>query len=198
MNSIVAAGTVWGIEESHEQYGEKFYKFLLSVSRKSGEIDVIPCVAPELIAKEIAEGGKIEISGNVRTRNIHTEENKSKLEVYVFVGSMSEYLHDKNHVEIDGVLCKKPIYRETPKGRQVADILIASNRITRRSDYIPSIAWGRNALRVKDWNVSDKISATARFQSREYRKMIDGTEHIRIAYELSISSIEVLDKESEE
>lgn len=196
MNNIIAAGTVWGIEKSHEQYGEKFFKFLLSVSRTSGEIDVIPCVAPELIINEIAEGGKIEISGNVRTRNVLTD-GKSKLDIYVFVSEISEYKKDKNMVEIDGCICKKPLYRKTPKGRQVADVLIASSRITRRSDYIPSIAWGRNALRVKEWDVSDKIHAKARFQSREYKKTIDEKQHIKIAYELSISSIEKI-KESEE
>lgn len=183
---------------SHECKGEKFYKLFLGVGRKSEVIDTLPCMVPEVFLKDLEVGECIGINGEIRTRNNHIEGN-SKVEIYVFVLGVDDYEgHDSNSVELEGYVCKEPIYRETPLGRGISDLLIASNRPYGKSDYIPCIAWGRNALYASDIPVGEKVMLSGRLQSREYVKMLDDdTKETRVAYELSASSLEIL-KEREE
>lgn len=196
MNKIVLAGMV--TEEpifSHEVHGEKFYRFYLSSSRQSGNCDVLMCTVPEIIKNGINEGNMVKVLGEIRTRNVH-EDDKSHLEVTVFVKEVLLYEKDENNVELDGFICKEPTYRETPLGRQVSDLIIASNRVRNyKSDYIPCIAWGRNAIRASEFNVGTRVKVSGRLQSREYNKKIDDEKYEeRTAYELSASMIDVVEE----
>ena len=199
MNKIVLAGLV--TEEptfSHEVHGEKFYRFYLSSSRKSGYCDVLMCTVPEIIKNGINEGNMVKVLGEIRTRNVH-EDDKSHLEVTVFVKEVLLYEKDENNVELDGFICKEPVYRETPFGRQITDLIVASNRERNyKSDYIPCIAWGRNAIRTSEFNVGTRVKVSGRLQSREYNKRLgDETYEVRTAYELSAAMVDAVE-ESEE
>ena len=199
MNKIVLAGLV--TEEptfSHEVHGEKFYRFYLSSSRQSGYCDVLMCTVPEIIKNGISEGNKVKVLGEIRTRNVH-EDDKSHLEVTVFVKEVLLYEKDENNVELDGFICKEPVYRETPFGRQITDLIVASNRERNyKSDYIPCIAWGRNAIRTSEFNVGTRVKVSGRLQSREYNKRLgDETYEVRTAYELSAAMVDAVE-ESEE
>ena len=196
MNKIVLAGLV--TEEpifSHDVHGEKFYRFCLSSSRQSGYCDVLMCTVPEIIKNGINEGNMVKVLGEIRTRNVH-EDDKSHLEVTVFVKEVLLYEKDENNVELDGFICKEPVYRETPFGRQITDLIVASNRERNyKSDYIPCIAWGRNAIRTSEFNVGTRVKVSGRLQSREYNKKIDDeTYEVRTAYELSASMIDVVEE----
>ena len=199
MNKIVLAGLV--TEEpifSHEVHGEKFYRFRLLSSRQSGNCDVLMCTIPEIIKNGISEGNKVKVLGEIRTRNVH-ENDKNHLEITVFVKEVLLYEEDENNVELDGFICKEPVYRETPFGRQITDLIVASNRERNyKSDYIPCIAWGRNAIRTSEFDVGTRVKVSGRLQSREYNKRLgDETYEVRTAYELSASMVDVVE-ESEE
>lgn len=196
MNKIVLAGLV--TEEpifSHEVHGEKFYRFSLSSSRMSGTNDILPCTVSEILKKDIEEGTEIKVLGEIRTRNVH-ENDKNHLEITVFVKEVLSYEKDENNVELDGFICKEPTYRETPLGRQVSDLIIASNRERNfKSDYIPCIAWGRNAIRTSELNVGTRVKVFGRLQSRGYTKRLDDeTGEVRVAYELSANRVDVVEK----
>ena len=196
MNKIVLAGLV--TEEptfSHEVHGEKFYRFYLSSSRQSGYCDVLMCTVPEIIKNGISEGNKVKVLGEIRTRNVH-EDDKSHLEVTVFVKEVLLYEKDENNVELDGFICKEPVYRETPFGRQITDLIVASNRERNyKSDYIPCIAWGRNAIRTSEFNVGTRVKISGRLQSREYNKRLgDETYEVRTAYELSAAMVDAVEE----
>lgn len=187
MNKITLAGIVTESPKlSHEVYGEKLYRFYLSSSRQSGTVDVLPCVISEVFIKDIVEGSKIKVIGEIRTRNV-----QSHLEIIVFVKEMHDYSgDDENEVYMQGYICKESISRETPLGRQIRDFIIASNRTYGKSDYIPCIAWGRNAINERLFEVGNGIEVTGRLQSREYiKKYQDGNEETKIAYEVSTSRI---------
>lgn len=198
MNNITLAGIV--VEEPtflYEIYGEKFYHFYLSSSRKSGTKDVLPCVVSEILKKDIEAGTEVKVCGNIRTRNVH-KDDKSHLEITVFVKEVFQYEEDENNVELDGFICKEPTYRETPLGRQITDLLIASNRSYGKSDYIPTIAWGRMAIKSSEFEVGERVKVFGRLQCREYVKRLDdGTEETRVAYELSASIVKVIDGEED-
>ena len=197
MNKIKLSGTIIGEPTySHKARREKMYEVYVGVKRKTDTVDILFCIVPEVLLNGINDGDKVSFIGEIRTRNV-TDGNKKRLQVYVFVKETDEYIgHDDQTVEIEGYICKEPLYRETPLGREITDVLIASNREHNfQSDYIPCIAWGRNARRASCMNVSCAISATGRLQSRQYVKRLeDGTEEIRTAYELSLNTMEVADE----
>lgn len=201
MTRITLAGVVENAPEfSHQAFGEKFYSFNMITSRESGTVDIVPCIISEVDAKEIDAGDEIKVIGEIRTRNLHREDGKTYLEVRVFVHEVLPYEHnDENLVEIQGYTCKAVTYRDTPLGRKIADIIIASNReMFNKSDYIPCIAWGRNAIRTACMEVGTNVSVVGRFQSREYIKRFpDGTEETRTAYEVSIGKIYVVEETEE-
>ena len=196
MNKIVLAGLV--TEEpifSHEVHGENFYRFRLLSSRQSGNCDILVCIVPEIIKNGISEGNKVKVFGEIRTRNVH-EDDKNHLEITVFVKEVLSYEKDENNVELDGFICKEPVYRETPFGRQITDLIVASNRERNyKSDYIPCIAWGRNAIRTSEFNVGTRVNVSGRLQSREYNKRLgDETYEARTAYELSAAMVDVVEE----
>lgn len=191
-NEIKLAGTiVTEAKFSHKSYGRKFYEFYISVERLSKKFDVLPCFIQENLLNEIHLNEKIVLYGEIRTWNEH-KENKNHLVIHVYVQSVSEYKgDDENFVELQGFICKMPIYRKTPRGRYLTELLMASNRVTSwKSDYIPCIVWNENALKTSYMEIGDKITITGRLQSREYKKKLSQAEfELHEAYELSVSQI---------
>ena len=178
---------------SHEVYGEGFYEFMLSVLRLSDAADILPVTISERLMHEahIEVGSKISVAGQFRSYN-KLADNHSRLMLTVFARSVCDYDEELNPnvIELEGYICKNPMYRTTPFKREICDILLAVNRAYNKSDYIPCIAWGRNARYVNTLQVGDKIYLTGRIQSREYCKQLpDGTEQTRVAYEVSISRL---------
>ena len=187
---------------SHEIYGESFYVFNLEVPRLSGNEDIIPITISErLIANfDLTIGRKVVIEGQFRSYNSY-ENEKNRLVLTVFAKDIIDYKEEQeenvsNEVVLNGYVCKKPIYRKTPFGREISDILLAVNRAYNKSDYIPCIAWGRNARFCENMEVGTEVKIVGRVQSRTYEKKFeDGRTEQRVAYEVSIGSLEVINKE---
>jgi len=178
---------------SHEIYGEGFYELQLSVPRLSDHRDIIPITISErlLTDKQIVIGNKIAVKGQFRSYN-KIFENKSRLMLTVFVRELVEpdEQANPNMVELSGYVCKPPIFRVTPFNREICDLLLAVNRAYNKSDYLPCIAWGRNARYLKMIEVGEKLIIMGRIQSREYQKKLDdGNEVTRTAYEISVNKI---------
>lgn len=193
-NKVYLSGTIESEPVfSHELYGEGFYEFTLRVPRLSEQSDVIPITISERLLgeKNLVKGTKISFYGQFRSFNKLVGE-KSKLMLTVFVRDFLDEDEEANPnvTELTGYVCKQPMYRTTPFNREICDLLIAVNRAYDKSDYIPCIAWGRNARFVKEMAVGQKISLSGRIQSREYtKKLPDGSSEIRVAYELSVNKI---------
>ena len=187
---------------SHEIYGESFYLFNLEVPRLSGNEDIIPITISErLIANfDLTIGRKVVIEGQFRSYNSY-ENEKNRLVLTVFAKDIIDYKEEQeenvsNEVVLNGYVCKKPIYRKTPFGREISDILLAVNRAYNKSDYIPCIAWGRNARFCENMEVGTEVKVVGRVQSRTYEKKFeDGRIEQRVAYEVSIGSLEVINKD---
>ena len=197
MGEIVSA-----FQFSHEVFGEGFYMVELGVSRLSNYSDYIPLMVSERLidTEQDYTGQFIRISGQFRSYNRH-EEKKNRLVLSVFVREL-EFLDEidenekTNQIFLDGYICKEPIYRKTPLGREIADVLLAVNRSYGKSDYIPCICWGRNARFASGFTVGCHIQIVGRVQSREYVKRIseEEVEH-RVAYEVSVSKVDLLEDE---
>lgn len=184
---------------SHETFGEGFYEVKLSVSRLSEQTDILPITVSEKLLKHFILGKEIAIKGQFRSFNKLNGE-KSKLILSVFVREVIEKDESMNPniIEITGFLCKEPIYRTTPFNREICDILVAVNRAYNKSDYLPCIAWGRNARYIKDAKIGSKVSIVGRIQSRDYQKKLDNGEIInKTAYEISITRINAEPQEKE-
>ena len=187
---------------SHEVYGEGFYVVDVAVNRLSNFMDYIPLMISERLidVNEDYIGQTIYVMGQFRSFNRH-EEKKNRLVLSVFVREL-ELLDEidedmkTNQIFLDGYICKDPIYRKTPLGREIADVLLAVNRSYGKSDYIPCICWGRNARFASGFTVGSHIQIVGRVQSREYVKRIDeeNVEH-RVAYEVSVSKVDLLEND---
>ncbi|MCM1256545.1 MAG: single-stranded DNA-binding protein [Roseburia sp.] len=197
-NQVSIVGTIVSdFHYSHEVYGEGFYMVDVSVNRLSNFVDIIPVMVSERIVDvtENYDGKLIYVQGQFRSYNRH-EEKKNRLVLSVFAREL-EFIEEEsdelksNQIYLDGYICKEPIYRKTPLGREIADLLIAVNRSYGKSDYIPCICWGRNARFASGFEVGSHVEIWGRIQSREYVKKIDENEtEKRIAYEVSVSKIE--------
>lgn len=182
---------------SHEVFGEGFYLVSLAVSRLSAQVDVIPLMVSErlLDVKQDYRGQTVEAIGQFRSYNCH-EGVKNRLVLSVFVRELNflEEFADctkTNQIYLDGYICKEAIYRKTPLGREIADLLLAVNRPYGKSDYIPCIAWGRNARYASGFAVGSRVRVWGRVQSREYTKKLSETQcEKRVAYEVSVSKLE--------
>lgn len=198
LNLVTLSGEICSEKEfSHEIYGEKFYVLKLSVNRLSDKTDEILLTISERLVNldELVIGIKVSITGQFRSYNKH-EEDKNHLILSVFVRELiinEENEEDKNSIILNGYICKNPIYRKTPLGREIADLLIAVNRPYGKSDYIPCICWGRNAKYASTLEVGQGITINGRVQSRTYMKKIGEDVEERTAYEVSISKIELFD-----
>lgn len=204
-NYIMLVGKITSEKKfSHEIYGESFFNFDLEIPRLSGISDIIPITISErLIANfDLSLGKQVVIEGQFRSYNTY-EDSKSRLILTVFVKEIREKGEDEeikvpNEVQLVGHICRKPIYRKTPFGREIADILVAVNRAYNKSDYIPCITWGRNARFCENMQIGTELRLVGRVQSRPYeKKHEDGTVEQRTAYEVSISSLEFVNKEDE-
>ncbi|MEY8333908.1 single-stranded DNA-binding protein [Lachnospiraceae bacterium 47-T17] len=200
-NQVVIAGEiVSGFTFSHEVYGEGFYMVEIAVSRLSNYADYIPVMVSERLidVTQNYEGQYICVVGQFRSYNRH-EEKKNRLVLSVFAREI-EFTEEpgedvkSNQIFLDGYICKEPIYRKTPLGREIADLLIAVNRSYGKSDYIPSICWGRNARYASGFEVGSHVQIWGRIQSREYVKKLNEFEmEKRIAYEVSVSKIDYIE-----
>ena len=183
---------------SHEMYGEKFYTVNVRVNRSSDTCDIIPIMISERIIDISSDcnGKYLCISGQFRSFNKH-EEDKNRLELHVFAQDI-EFLEDcaiynENYIELEGFVCKDTVYRQTPLGREIADIILAVNRPYGKCDYIPCICWGRNARFANDFEVGTNVRIEGRIQSRNYiKKFKDGNTEERTAYEVSISNMGIV------
>lgn len=197
-NRVSVIGTiVSGFTFSHAVFGEGFYLVDLSVNRLSEQADVIPLMISERLIDVTADyvGRTLEAIGQFRSYNRH-EGSKNRLVLSVFVREinfMEEFTDytKTNQIFLDGYICKEPIYRKTPLGREIADLLVAVNRPYGKSDYIPCIAWGRNARYASGFAVGTRLLIWGRVQSREYTKKLSDVEcEKRVAYEVSVSKLE--------
>lgn len=200
-NQVVIAGEiVSGFTFSHEVYGEGFYMVEVAVNRLSNYADYIPVMVSERLIDVTGnyEGQYICVVGQFRSYNRH-EEKKNRLVLSVFAREI-EFTEEpgedvkSNQIFLDGYICKEPIYRKTPLGREIADLLIAVNRSYGKSDYIPSICWGRNARYASGFEVGSHVQIWGRIQSREYvKKLNEFDTEKRIAYEVSVSKIDYIE-----
>ena len=214
-NYLTLVGKITGEKKfSHEIYGEKFYVFNLEIARLSGNADIIPITVSERIITDemLMQGKQLLVKGQFRSYNSYDNE-KNRLILTVFAKDVVEVEENNeeeenemakkdtvtNEVVLVGYICKKPIYRQTPFGREIADVLLAVNRAYNKSDYIPTIAWGRNARFCQNLEVGTKVKLVGRVQSRMYeKKHEDGTVENRVAYEVSIGSLEIVDEDDTE
>ncbi len=203
-NQVTIMGEVAGkFTFSHEVFGEGFYMVDVLVRRLSNSEDCIPLMISERLIDVTQDytGEYIVASGQFRSYNRH-EEQKNRLILSVFVREV-EFTEEEpdgsktNTILLDGYICKQPIYRKTPLGREIADLLLAVNRPYGKSDYIPCICWGRNARYASAFEVGEHVQVLGRIQSREYVKKISETEtERRVAYEVSVSKLECMDGET--
>jgi primosomal replication protein N len=197
-NWVAVAGSVDSIIEfSHEMYGEGFYSFYLSVPRLSDYVDRLPIIVSERLITEIDLniGAEVSITGQFRSYNKLVDgSNRLLLTVFVReITNLTEEIKNPNQIYLNGFVCKAPIYRTTPFKREIADLLIAVNRAYNKSDYIPTIAWGRNARFCQTLEVGDNIKVWGRIQSREYQKRYPNGEVVdKVAYEVSVSKLEIV------
>lgn len=196
-NYVRITGYVDKFIYNHTAYDERFYSSFVHSQRRSGTVDDIPVIASEyLVKKDDLDGKYVEIDGEFRSMNMEVE-GKSKLILQLFVKNIrivktKESADDENEIVLDGFLVKNPIYRTTPNGRQIADMMIAVNRPLGRSDYIPCICWGKSAKWAENLEVGTEIFVQGRIQSREYVKRLSEDEsEIRTAYEVSIGKMGV-------
>lgn len=199
-NEVKVSGIVKGnFEFSHEVCGEKFYRGHVQSNRASGFVDEVPILISERIVdvNDSWNGRRVRVSGQFRSYNQHIDD-KAKVILNVFVEEIEEIegmAVDENEIELIGFVCKAPTYRKTPLGREISDLLIAVNRPYGRSDYIPCVAWGRNARYTHSFELGKKIHISGRVQSREYTKKLNENEsEIRTAYEVSIGMLEVIEE----
>ncbi|MBV1819433.1 single-stranded DNA-binding protein [Bacteroidales bacterium MSK.15.36] len=203
-NRIYLEGVISSkLEFSHEMYGEGFYTFFLEVSRLSEAKDVLYVTVSErlIMDMDLKIGSEVVIEGQLRSYNKFIN-GSNRLILTVFARNIyfcTEKSKNPNQIFLNGFICKEPVYRTTPFGREISDVLLAVNRAYNKSDYIPTIAWGRNSRFCKGLKVGDNIRVWGRLQSREYQKRISEDEFVKkVAYEVSISKMERVDKEVKE
>lgn len=191
VNQITLCGTLASPPVlSHENHGKRFFTFSLEVERLSGNRDTLPILAVESVLEQCDPfgGGKILVSGQVRSFNRRTEQGR-RLLISVYAEQISTCDGEpENEVILQGALCKPPVFRRTPLGREICDMMLAVNRPYSRTDYLPCIAWGRTAEEISLLPVGTTVALTGRLQSRVYVKQLETGKEERIAYEISVLS----------
>ena len=179
---------------SHDNHGKRFFRFELEVPRLSGAVDILPVIAEEELLNgiDLSGGDMLTVTGQIRSHNRRTE-NARHLLIFVFAsGIIAEEGAPINDCVLEGPLCKEPVYRRTPLGREICDVMLAVPRAFRRADYLPCILWGRTAQEVSDRHTRDRIRICGRLQSRTYTKLTDEGPQERTAYEISALNAEIL------
>ncbi len=198
VNQITICGQLVDLPEfSHENHGKRFYRFVLEVPRLSGNSDFLPVVAEERIIDSIdlSGGGMLTVTGQIRSHNTRSNTGRHLL-IFIFAASIvAEDATPCNDVIIEGPLCKEPIYRRTPLGREICDAMLAVKRSFRRADYLPCIFWGRTAEEISLCHTGDCVRIIGRLQSRTYIKRTEDGQIERTAYEISALSAQILEQE---
>ena len=187
-NRVILRGSLAGLPAfSHENHARRFYRFFLEVERLSGTADVLPVIAAEdvLNTMDLSGGGRIEVRGQLRSFNSRAPSGR-KLILSVYAAELETSDEGpENLVELTGALCKPPVYRRTPLGREICDVMLAVSRPYHRTDYLPCILWGRTAQAAAQLPPGAQLALTGRLQSREYVKLLPGGSETRVAYEVS-------------
>ena len=195
VNQILLRGTLSELPcFSHENHGKRFYTFPLEVERLSGNVDILPVLMSEqvLCQMDLSGGDMLEVFGQIRTFNSHSEDGR-KLIISVYAQTLAACEGICiNEVELTGTICKAPVCRMTPLGRQICDVMLAVNRPYHRADYIPCILWGQTARLAGQCDVGTVLHLTGRLQSRQYIKVLDGENVTRTAYEVSAMTAEII------
>lgn len=180
---------------SHENHSTRFYRFPLQVPRLSGQVDTLPILLPESMLPQVTEGGNLRVQGQLRSFNNRSGVG-SRLVLTVYARSISPGLEEPcNQITLSGTLCKPPVFRRTPLGRSICDLMLAAPRRYGRADYLPVIAWGQLAVRAGRLQVGDPLSLEGRVQSRTYHKVTDLGTEARVAYEVSMMHLLELEPE---
>jgi len=194
-NSVRLRGSLAELPRfSHENHARRFYWFPLEVERLSGTLDILPIIVPEsvLCAMDLSGGTMLEVTGQIRTFNNRADTGR-RLVVSVYAETLTACEGEPiNEVCLTGTICKVPVYRQTPLGREICDVMLAVNRPYHRADYIPCIFWGRVADQISLCNVGAVVALTGRFQSRDYLKSLGESSERRTAYEISVMQAEIL------
>ncbi len=187
-NQVTLRGSLLELPQfSHENHGKKFYRFVLEVARLSGTVDVLPVITPEDVLNQMdpSGGSLLTVRGQIRSFNNH-QPTGQRLLIFVFAEEIVSCEDAPcNEVTLCGTICKPPVYRTTPLGREICDVMLAVPRTYRRADYLPCILWGRTAQEAARCMVGDRISIFGRLQSRTYRKVTEEGLDLRTAYEIS-------------
>ena len=195
-NQITLRGSLVELPEfSHENHGRRFCRFLLEVPRLSGTADILPVIAPENLLGLLDPwgGSMLTVTGQIRSHNLRVDTGR-KLMIFVFASTVvAEDGPPVNECLVEGPLCKEPIYRRTPLGREICDLMLAVPRAFRRADYLPCILWGRTAQAISRCHTRDRLRIQGRLQSRSYTKLTESGPQIRTAYEISALTAEELD-----
>lgn len=196
-NTILLRGELLELPQfSHENHSKRFYRFLLSVPRLSGNVDILPVIAEEAVlnAMDLSGGEMLRVTGQIRSHN-NRENGIRRLLIFVFASEIVPEDGDPvNTVTLSGPLCRNPTYRRTPLGREICDVMLAIPRAFHRADYLPCILWGRTAQDIALCHTSDRIRIHGRLQSRSYTKQTDDGPEERTAYEISALTAEILDE----
>ena len=185
-------------EFSHENHGRRFFRFFLEVPRLSGAVDLLPVIAREdvLNAMELSDGEMLTVTGQVRSHNVR-EDGRRRLLIFVFANLIvCEDGEPLNEVVLEGPLCREPVYRKTPLGREICDMMLAVPRAFQRADYLPCILWGRTAVEGAQYHTRDILRITGRLQSRTYIKVTETGSEERTAYEISALTAEPVEKDT--
>ena len=197
-NTIVIRGQLQSLPQlSHENHGKRFYRFVLEVPRLSGAIDILPVIAEEklLFAIDPCAGAMLTVTGQIRSYNQRSEGVRHLL-IFVFASQITvEDAEPVNDVVLTGLVCKEPIFRRTPLGRDICDVMLVVPRAFRRADYLPCIIWGRTAQEISACHTKDKIRILGRLQSRIYTKQTEDGPVEKTAYEISALNAEILPEE---
>lgn len=197
-NTVILRGQLQSLPQfSHENHGLRFFRFALEVPRLSGAVDILPVIAPEPVINGIdpCGGQMLTVTGQVRSHNCRSE-GARHLMIFVFASAViAEDGAPLNEVTVEGPLCKEPVYRRTPLGREICDVMLAVPRAFRRADYLPCILWGRTAQQIAVCHTRDCIRIFGRLQSRLYTKLTEDGPQERTAYEISALHAEMISDE---
>ena len=198
-NHITLRGSLSSMPQfSHENHGRRFFRFFLEVPRLSGAVDLLPVIAREdvLNAMELSDGEMLTVTGQVRSHNVR-EDGRRRLLIFVFANLIvCEDGEPLNEVVLEGPLCREPVYRKTPLGREICDMMLAVPRAFQRADYLPCILWGRTAVEGAQYHTRDILRITGRLQSRTYIKVTETGSEERTAYEISALAAEPVEKDT--
>lgn len=199
VNQITVCGSLRELPVfSHENHGKRFYRFSLEIPRLSGAVDILPVIAPESVMNgfDLSGGEMLTVTGQIRSHNSRTDGVRHLL-IFIFASDIvAEDAEPRNDVTVTGLICKEPVFRRTPLGREICDVMLAVPRAFHRADYLPCILWGRTAQDISRCQVRDQICIRGRLQSRIYTKLTDEGPQERTAYELSALSAEIVESDT--